>query len=338
MKTMKSFFYRLSLSAFFFLVSFYAVFASVPMDVVERGEGFSQRASTFYPVTFPREHRWPRAKVSKERVDLTGLSFITIDPEGARDLDDALYVEEGKKGGYHIAIAIADPTYYIQPHSPVAQEARNRGFTVYGEGTPVPMLPQKLVHVCSLGEGKKRPAVIVDLFIDKNGAFKGEPSIYRALVRSQHKLSYRSVNDIYRGRWFSVINPHLKKKLFILQGAAQALKSYYSKDEEALMSQDVVSEFMVTANNAVAMHLKKMVVESRIKKAVFRAQGDVESRAFYTSESSFHASFDLIYTHFTSPLRRYADMMVHWLLFHPGYTFSKTALDYMGSVAKKVRS
>ncbi len=116
-----------------------------------------------------------------------------------------------------------------------------------------------------------------------------------------------------------------------MQGAAQALRSYYSKDKEALMSQDIVSEFMVTANNAVAMHLKKMVADSKIEKAVFRAQGDVESRALYTSKNPFHASLGLISTHFTSPLRRYADMMVHWLLFQPKYTFSQEALEHINS-------
>jgi len=72
-------------------------------------QGFFYSPSMDYPVTFPKGHRWFRVKATEERVDLTGLSFMTIDPEGARDLDDALYVDQEEQGGYHIAIAIADP-------------------------------------------------------------------------------------------------------------------------------------------------------------------------------------------------------------------------------------
>jgi len=191
------------------------------------------------------------------------------------------------------------------------------------------MLPPKLVRACSLEQDKKRPALIVDVFIDQNGNFQDVPTIYRALIRSQHRFSYETVNRIYEGEWFGVLDPDLKKRVSLVWKAAQALRSYYSMDSEILRSQEVVSEFMTTANNAAAIVLEKMVEDSTLKKAVFRAQDDMESRAFYSSKSSFHASFDLAYTHFTSPIRRYADMIVHWLLFHPGYTFSDTTLDYI---------
>lgn len=314
---------------FLFLLSCSTVFASDSLGEIEEDQSSFGKPSTTYPVPFPKEDKGLRATTTEEIVDLTSLPFMTIDPDGAQDLDDALYVEKEGEEAYHIAIAIADPTYYIQPHSPIAKEARRRSFTIYGQGAPIPMLPPKLVRVCSLEQGKKRSALIVDLYIDKNGNFQDVPTIYRALICSQNKVSYAFANAIYEGRWFSLINPDLKNRLFLAKAAAQALKSYYSEDREIVRSQDVVSEFMTAANNAAAIVLKKRIAESVIKKAVFRAQDSVGSRALYSSTSSFHASFDLTYTHFTSPVRRYADMMVHWLLFYPGYEFSDATLDYM---------
>ncbi len=326
----KSLFHTLFSFLFFFLCSHHTVFASACMDKMEDDDHGGYYAPPMdYPITFSKDHKWLKAKATEERVDLTDLPFITIDPEGAKDLDDAIYVEEDEEEGYHIAIAIADPTYYVQPLSPIAKEARRRSFTIYEQGTTIPMLPPTLVQACSLAQGKKRPALIVDVCIDQNGNFQDAPSIYRALIRSRHQLSYDYVNDVSEGEWRSVINPDLKRRLSLIQKAAQALKSYYSEDWEITNSQDMVSEFMMTANNAAAMVLKKKIKESIIKKAIFRTQEDIGKRALYSSKSSFHASFNLAYTHFTSPIRRYADMMVHWLLFHPGYQFSETILDYI---------
>lgn len=330
MKLTKSLFHALFSFLLFLFLSHDILFASAFMDKMEEEDQESfYTPSMDYPVTFSKSHKWRRAKATEERTDLTDLPFMTIDPEGAKDLDDALYVEEDEDGSYHIAIAIADPTYYVQPLSPIAKEARRRSFTFYGYGAPIPMLPPKLVQACSLEQNKKRPALIVDLHIDKNGNFQDTPIIYRALIRSQNRLSYDYVNSIFEGKWFSVINPSLKKRLSLTQKAAQALKAYYSEDWGTMSSQEVVGEFMTTANNAAAIVLKKRIEESIIEKAVFRAQADIGERALYSSKSSFHASFDLAYTHFTSPIRRYADMMVHWLLFHPGYEFAETTLEYL---------
>ena len=314
----------------FLFLSQYTVTASAFMDKMEEEDKESfYTPSMDYPLTFSKSHKWRRAKATEERRDLTGLPFMTIDPEGAKDLDDALYVEEDRNGSYHIAIAIADPTHYIQPLSPVAKEARRRSFTSYGYAGPIPMLPPKLAQACSLEQGKNRPALIVDLYIDKHGNFQDTPIIYRALIRSQNRLSYGYANSIFEGKWFGAINPDLKKRLSLTQKAAQALKAYYSEDWEIMSSQEIVSEFMTTANNAAAIVLKKRIEESMIEKAVFRSQSDVGERALYSSKSSFHASFDLTYTHFTSPIRRYADIMVHWLLFHHGYEFAETTLEYL---------
>lgn len=337
MKIQKSLYHTLFSFLFLFLLSYHKALASDSMgERGEEGEDSFYIPSTSYPVTFPKGHKWLRAKATGERVDLTNLPFITIDPQGAEDLDDALYVDSEKGGGYHVAIAIADPTYYVYPDSPIAQEARRRSFTIYGYGAPIPMLPPKLVQACSLEQNKKRPALVIDLYIDENGNFQDTPTIYKALIRSQNRLSYDYVNGVYEGDSFDITPPSLKKRLFLTQQAAQSLKAYYSENWAVMSSQDVVNEFMTTANNAAAIILKKRIKNSLIEKAVFRTQDEIGSRALYSSKSSFHASFDLTYTHVTSPIRRYADMMVHWLLFHPGYKFSESTLEYINHQQEKI--
>lgn len=328
MKTLKGFFFVLSLFVLSFPLSVHPSFSSTALKLVEEGAPL-YRASLRYPPLLPKGYKVPHVKSNSDRVDLTYLPFMTIDPAGAVDLDDALYVEQDGNKGYHIAIAIADPTHYISPHSPLAQEARQRRFTVYGNGAPKPLLPPKIARACSLTLEKKRPALIVDLRIDSEGNFQSTPTIYKAIIRSQNQLSYDFVDEVYGGQWQETLAFSFRKNLFLVQGAAQALHFYSSGCYQRMSAQKSVGEFMIAANNIAATHLKHMVSTLAIEKAIFRVQEGIGGRALYTSQSSFHASFQLAYTHFTSPLRRYADMMVHWLIFQPHYSFSEIVLDRM---------
>ena len=282
---------------------------------------------SIYPLDITEDFMIPTA--NDNRVDLTALPFVTIDPAEAHELDDALYAERTDDGGFHIAIAIADPTHFIESGSDIALEARRRGFTLYGETQSIPMLPSEIVSVCSLDEGETRPCIMVDLVIDRRGNFQQDPTIYRALIHSRHKLSYADVQDFYQGHEAEGLSPPLQEGLTVLRESAQALGFYLSGSHKTLSSQAVVSTMMITANNAVAFHLKQLVADGERVQALYRTQRYPGDPARYTTASSYHASLNLNYTHFTSPLRRYADMMVHWLLFNPDYDFTEETLQHI---------
>src|SRR5205807_10405063 len=84
------------------------------------------------------------------REDFRHLPIDTIDGETARDFDDAVYVEHRADGGWHLQVHIADVAHYVRTGTPLDQEARLRGTSVYFPDRTVPMLPEALPHcVCS---------------------------------------------------------------------------------------------------------------------------------------------------------------------------------------------
>ena len=124
--------------------------------------------------------------------DLTGLPFYTIDPPGARDLDQALHVERDGSG-YRVRYAIADLTAFVDPGGPVDAEARRRGQTVYCPDAATPLHPPVLSHdAASLLPDQVRPAYVWDLRLDAEGEVRSS-DVARALVRSVERLDYGSV-------------------------------------------------------------------------------------------------------------------------------------------------
>jgi ribonuclease R len=108
-----------------------------------------------------------------EREDLTHLPIVAIDPEDARDHDDAIWAEADGEGGWDAIVAIADVSFYVRPASELDREARARGNSVYFPDRVVPMLPEELsADICSLKEGEVRAAMACHLKIAKNGEIK----------------------------------------------------------------------------------------------------------------------------------------------------------------------
>ena len=109
-----------------------------------------------------------------EREDLTNLPIVAIDPEDARDHDDAIWASPRADGdGWDAIVAIADVSFYVREGSQLDREALLRGNSVYFPDRVVPMLPHELSSdICSLKEGKVRAALACHLHVGKDGALK----------------------------------------------------------------------------------------------------------------------------------------------------------------------
>jgi ribonuclease R len=148
-------------------------------------------------------HRAARAALDRPdefaREDLTTLATFTMDPAGAKDYDDAISARREDDGRIRAWVHIADVTAYVRPDDPVDQEAYRRGTSVYVPGMVEPMLPEELSNeACSLVPGQVRRAVSVEMLFD--GAEVVQASFTRSLIRSDERLTYDQVDEIFAGR------------------------------------------------------------------------------------------------------------------------------------------
>lgn len=133
-------------------------------------------------------------------LDRTDIPFVTIDPPGARDLDQALHIERAGDG-YAVHYAIADVAAFVRPGGALDAEVRRRGETLYGVGDKVPLHPPVISEqACSLLPDGPRPALLWTIGVD--GAGEGTSvRVERALVRSRAQLTYEGVQqDLDAGR------------------------------------------------------------------------------------------------------------------------------------------
>jgi ribonuclease R len=125
-----------------------------------------------------------------ERENLTHLPIVAIDPEDARDHDDAIWAETDGEGGWNAIVVIADVGFYVLPGSELDREARARGNSVYFPDRVVPMLPEELsADICSLKAGEDRAAMACHLNIDRQGNLKSW-RFTRARVRIAANIAY----------------------------------------------------------------------------------------------------------------------------------------------------
>ncbi len=325
----------------------------------------------------------------KGREDLRDLALVTIDPEDARDRDDACWAgpdpDPANKGGHILWVAIADVAYYVRPGSALDREAKKRGNSTYFPDRVVPMLPDRLSgDLCSLHEGVERAAVAVRMVLNAEGQ-KIAHDFHRITMKSVASLCYREVQEAMDGRPNDKTAPLLEDVLGPLYAAYEALKIARAErqpleldlperqivlsDEgkvssvafkERLDAHRLIEEFMVLANVAAAETLvakrqpqlfrvheepapekldalrevagaagfglaKGQVLHTRqLNRLLAQAAGTDEAelinmstlrsmtQAYYNPENFGHFGLALQrYAHFTSPIRRYADLIVH---------------------------
>ena len=125
-------------------------------------------------------------------LDRTDIPFVTLDPEGAMDLDQALHIERDGDG-YVVHYAIADVAAFVAPGDPVDVEANRRGETLYGADSKVPLHPTVLSEdAASLLADQERPALLWTIKVDSTGEGT-DVDVVRARVRSRAQLDYEGV-------------------------------------------------------------------------------------------------------------------------------------------------
>ena len=222
--------------------------------------------------------------IASERQDLCALPFVTIDSASTQDIDDALYVEKLEEG-WLLRVAIADPASVVKPGSAIEKELCKRATSIYFPGQVVPMLPAKLSReLCSLKEGEKRLAQIVELNVGPNGELLGSKQ-YKAAICSHRKLSYQEASELCSQDLDS--NDPIQSLLLELDQVSKALERwrlefallqsgrqeyYLELNEQKKIAQIVpkhttpahriVEECMVAANRAISIFLRDQGVDS----------------------------------------------------------------------------
>ena len=135
----------------------------------------------------------------RHRRDYRHLPIVTIDGETARDFDDAVHVRQLENGNYELQVHIADVAQYVTPNSPLDQEARLRGTSVYFPDRAIPMLPLELsTDLCSLRPQVDRLVLSCIMEIDHQGEIAAY-EINEGVIRSADRMTYTAVNAVIEG-------------------------------------------------------------------------------------------------------------------------------------------
>ncbi|HEX4811454.1 MAG TPA: RNB domain-containing ribonuclease, partial [Nonomuraea sp.] len=167
----------------------------VPEEIpLKLEDGFDRIRREFtLPGDFPRavleEAAWVAQVPKLSGEDLTDVPFVTIDPPGSMDLDQALHLER-LRAGYRVWYAVADVGAFVRPGGIIDAEARARGETLYFPAGTVPLHPKALSEgAASLLPGAPRPAAVWRVDLDADGRTVGA-DVRRALVRSRERFDY----------------------------------------------------------------------------------------------------------------------------------------------------
>lgn len=241
--------------------------------------------------------------ISREEIlrrrDMRDALTFTIDPDDAKDFDDALSFEHLEDGNYRVGVHIADVTHYVKEGTALDDEAYQRGTSIYLVGKVIPMLPERLSNeLCSLREGEDKLCMSVVMDIDAE-AHVLKQKICRTVICSNHRLTYQKAQDILDGNPDAIPSPALKDALTTLNALAKQLRTRrfqqgainfestevaFHLDESgrptdisfhaAMDTNRLIEEFMLLANRTVATELgrpkRKEGEKGKPKPFVFR--------------------------------------------------------------------
>lgn len=350
------------------------------------------------PIEFPEvvsqqanhiEENIPAQEIRKRR-DFRHIPTFTIDPEDAKDFDDALSVQQLENGNWEIGVHIADVSHYVEPDTFLDQEAQKRATSVYLVDRVVPMLPEKLSnHICSLRPHEEKLTFSAVFELNERATIVNQ-WFGRTVIKSDRRFTYEEAQQVIETK-----EGDFAKEILLLQNLAvkirnkrfksgaisfESVEVKFKLDEKgkplAIVpkvrkdAHKLIEEYMLLANKLVAEYvfkkkkgknpltmvyrihdepneekLQNLVLfakqfghnvdlsEEKIAKSLNELSQNVEgkpeqnvlqtlamramAKAVYTTEPTQHFGLAFPhYTHFTSPIRRYPDVMVHRLLQH----------------------
>ncbi|HEV2046432.1 MAG TPA: ribonuclease R [Chthoniobacterales bacterium] len=365
------------------------------------------------PTEFPKDvideaNRIPESvdgQMFQDREDLRDKFIVTIDPDDARDFDDAIDVEKIDNQGWRLGVHIADVSAYVNPESALDREARRRGNSVYLPDRVIPMLPERLSNgVCSLKPGVDRLTHSVFIQFDKSGRAKSA-RFARSVIRSARRLTYKEAYAILKSK----TNDELSRRLHGAWELASLLrrtrfahgsldldfpevKVYVDPTGKPIRlervendeSHQLIEEFMLAANEAVAHELRQHAIptiyrvhedpdpdklaeyrefvlsfnykvgdlshRAEIQRFLASIRGKPEEqalkigllkslkRARYAPQPLGHYGLAKAnYLHFTSPIRRYADLVAHRTLAGDrARSGSRSDMNQVASIAEHI--
>jgi ribonuclease R len=222
------------------------------------------------------------------RRDFRGMDIVTIDGETARDFDDAVWVDKLPNGNYALQVHIADVSHYVRPGTPIDEEARLRGTSVYFPDRAVPMLPFELsTNICSLVPQADRLVLSALLELDHQGEVVAQ-EFTAGVIRSVERMTYTNVHLLLEGdaalreRYQPLVARfELMRELALILNKKRVCRGSIDFDlPEPLIEFDewgamtgvtraarniahrIIEEFMLAANEAVAAHLEHSVETS----------------------------------------------------------------------------
>lgn len=330
------------------------------------------------------------AKEIEKRKDFREVLTFTIDPEDAKDFDDAISFRKLEGDLFEVGVHIADVTHYVRPNTPLDEDAFDRATSVYLVDRTVPMLPEQLSNgLCSLRPHEDKLTFAAVFQMDSETTIH-KSWFGRTIIHSDHRFSYEDAQAVIESGTGSyaveitalnTLANKLRKERFKKgavnfetaevkfkldpKGKPLAVIPKVRKDAHKL-----IEEFMLLANKAVATFIFKSKKDESKNTFVYRTHDNPDpekvmnfaqfakqfghnlnldkdslsrslnslmdeisgkpeenvlqqlavramAKAKYTTEPNGHFGLAFPhYTHFTSPIRRYPDMMVHRLLQH----------------------
>jgi ribonuclease R len=351
------------------------------------------------PLSFPRgvddeaeaiPDTIPEAEI-KRREDLTSLLTFTIDPEDAKDFDDAVSVEKQSRGNLRVGVHIADVSHYVARGSLLDKEAMARGSSVYLVDRVIPMLPHRLSsNMASLMPDVPRLAVTLFMDVDRHGEVSSH-EIKESVIRSKARLTYQEAQRLIEkgAGWRAPKETKaIAEALKLANGLRETLRAKRTRrgsieletpevdivlDDAGnaigvrpaarLEAHNLIEELMILANETIAEHMSYLgrsfiyrvhevpatddmndlavfaaslghrfrwtrgtsphTLQSLLDKVKGRPEEYVVTmfllrslkKAIYSERNVGHFGLaSKCYTHFTSPIRRYPDLVVHRLL------------------------
>ncbi|MBL3520380.1 MULTISPECIES: RNB domain-containing ribonuclease [Arcobacteraceae] len=318
----------------------------------------------------------------KQRVDLTTLPFCTIDPNSAKDHDDAIYYDVENETLY---VAIADVSFFVKENSDLDKLAYRKSSTIYLASRTLPMLPPILSeNLCSLKEQETRYAFVFKLVLDLKNLSVKKSELFEAVIKSHRNFSYGRIDRVIDGYFdtytnlekeifdyllplYEVTKSFRKKRLkkgfdFRTQENRLKLKNHLLQSievETSTASHQLVEECMLQANieasrkvgnigifriheepsfknisklvddvnmlgvkaklqdsvNSTILHIqeeaKKVLLSNEVDELIIQSL----TQAKYSSKNLGHFGLGFSsYSHFTSPIRRYSDLVLHRIL------------------------